>query len=146
MPCTITFTLLQESLTGDVGNDWQYTVRADILDPMVYGSGLIEIPEHQLRPGATQRPPNGDTAVELDGGEQCGAEVRVRLTLEATEVDWLIDDNATNVTVASVQCPTPGAEPTVTEAEIAAHVKEAPGFQGGLAVLTVKVRLVGRCG
>jgi hypothetical protein len=146
MPCKVTFTLLQESLTGDVGNDWHYTVRADMVDPMVFGSGTIEVPEHLLRPGVTQRPPNADHAVELDGGDHCGGEIRVRFTLEATEVDFLVDDHGSNVSVASVQVPAEGGEPITTEHEIAARVKEAPGFQGGVAVLRVKVRLVGRCG
>jgi hypothetical protein len=146
MPCTVTFTLLQESLTGDVGNDWHYTVRADMIDPMVFGSGTIEVPEHLLRPGSTQIPPNADQAVELDGGEHCGGETRVRFTLEATEVDFLVDDHGSNVLVVPVECPAPGGEPITTEPEISARVKEAPGFQGGVAVLKVKVRLVARCG
>ena len=56
-----------------------------MVDPMVFGSGKIEVPEHLLLPGATQAPPNPERSVELSAGE-CGTEVRVRLTLEATEV------------------------------------------------------------
>ncbi len=144
MPCFITLSLLQESLSGDIGNDWEYVVKADMVDPMVFGSGKIEVPEHLLLPGATQAPPNPERSVELSAGE-CGTEVRVRLTLEATEVDWLVDDNASNVVVVKVNCPAAGGEPTVLEPEIAARVREAHGYQGGLAVLKIKMRLVARC-
>ena len=144
MPCLITMTLLQESLTGDIGNDWQYTVRADMVDPMVFGSGVLQVREHLLRPGATQAPPDPDQSMELEAGE-CGGETRVRLTLEATEVDWLMDDTATNVLMVTVPCPVPGSEPIVLEPEIAARVKEAPSLVGGPAVLRIKLRLVARC-
>lgn len=144
MPAEITLSLVQESLTGDVGNDWQYTVKADLIDPLVFGSGVIEVHEHLLRPGATQAPPESTHPVALAAGD-CGAETRLRLTLEATEVDWLIDDNASNVTMITVQCPAAGAEPTVAEHEIEARVREAPGFQGGLAVLKLKLRVTARC-
>jgi hypothetical protein len=144
MTCKITLSLVSESLTGDVGNDWAYSLKADMLDPLVFGSGIFQVTEHLLRPGSTQEPPNQGRAIQLDAGE-CGAEVRVRLTLEATEVDFLVDDHGSNVLVVPVMCPAPGGEPISIEAEIAARVKEAPGFQGGVAELRVKVRLVARC-
>ena len=144
MTCKITLSLVSESLTGDVGNDWAYSVRADMLDPLVFGSGIIQVPEHQLRPGTTQEPPSQGRAIQLDAGD-CGTETRVRLTLEATEVDFFVDDHGSNVLVVPVVCPAPGGEPTTIEAEIVARVKEAPGFQGGVAELRVKVKLVGRC-
>jgi len=144
MTCKITLSLVQESLTGDVGNDWAYSIRADMLDPLVFGSGTIQVPEHLLRPGTTQPPPDQGRAIQLDAGE-CGAEVRVRLILEATEVDFFVDDHGSNVLVVPVNCPAAGGEPITIEAEIAARVKEAPGFQGGVAELRVKVKLVARC-
>ena len=144
MSSQITLTLLQESLSGDIGSDWKYQLKADLIDPLVFGSGLIEVSEHLLRPGATQAPPESTHPITLAAGD-CGAETRLRLTLEATEVDWLIDDNASNVSMITVRCPAPGAEPTVAEHEVAARVREAPGFQGGLAVLKLKVRVVAEC-
>ena len=143
MPCKIIFSLVRESLSGDVGSEWEYVVKADLMDPMVFGSGQIEVPYHVLRPGSTQAPPNAGRAVMLDAAEG-GAETSVRLTLEAKEVDWLVDDHGSNVQVISVNCPAPGAEPVATEASISARVREAPGFQGGSAVLTIKVRMVAR--
>jgi hypothetical protein len=144
MTCKITLSLVSESLTGDVGNDWTYSVRADLLDPLVFGSGTISVPEHLLRPGTTQAPPNPGRAIQLSAGD-CGASVSVRLTLEATEVDFLVDDHGSNVMVIPVECPGPGGEPYTVDAEIAARVKEAPGFQGGVAELRIKVKLVARC-
>src|SRR5437868_13446303 len=98
MTCKITISLVSESLTGDVGNDWAYTLKADMLDPLVFGSGTIQVPEHLLRPGSTQEPPSAGRAIQLDAGE-CGSEQRVRLALEATEVDFLVDDHGSNVLV-----------------------------------------------
>lgn len=143
MACKIIFSLVSESLTGDVGSEWEYVVKADLMDPLVFGSGEIAVPYHVLRPGSTQAPPNAGRAVMLDAGEP-GPETSLRLTLEAKEVDWLVDDHGSNVQVISVKCPAPGAEPVATEAAIAARVREAPGFQGGSAVLTIKVRMVAR--
>lgn len=143
MPYEISLVVVEESLTGDIGDDWEYTIRADLLDPLAFGSGTIHVREHLLKPGATQVPPVPDHPLVLEGSD-CGSEVRIRLTLEATEVDWLIDDHASNVSVISVHCPASGAEPIVVDHEVAAQVREAPGFQGGLAVLKLRVRLVAR--
>ena len=88
-----------------------------MLDPLVFGSGTIQVPEHLLRPGATQRPPDQGRAIQIDAGE-CGSEVRVRLILEATEVDFFVDDHGSNVLVVPVNCPAAGGEPTTIEAEI----------------------------
>ena len=109
----------------------------------LYGSGAIEVPLHVLRPGNAKEPPNTGRAIMLEAGDGPG-EVSVRLTLEATEVDFLVDDHGSNVQVVSVPLPKPGDEPIATEPEISARVKEAPGFHGGSAILTIKVRLVAR--
>ena len=143
MPCKIIFSLVEESLTGDVGSEWEYVVKADLMEPMVFGSGSIEVPVHQLRPGSTQVPPNAGRAVMLEAGEG-GDQVSVRLTLEAKEVDWLVDDHGSNVRIISVDCPGPGGEPIASEWDIWARVREAPGFPGGSAVLKLRVRLVAR--
>jgi hypothetical protein len=144
MPCEISLLVVEESLTGDIGDDWEYTIRADLLDPLAFGSGTIHVREHLLKPGSTQVPPVPDHPLVLEGGD-CGSEVRLRLTLQATEVDWLVDDHGSNVTMTSVPCPGPGQERIKTELEISARVKEAPGFQGGLAVLKVKLVAVASC-
>jgi len=144
MPCKIILSLVEESLTGDVGSEWEYVIKADLMDPMLYGSGKIEVPQHVLRPGNTQVPPEAGRAIMLEAGE-CGGEVSVRLTLEATEVDFFVDDHGSNVRVVSVECPKPGGDPIASEPDIWARVREAPGFQGGSAVLKIRVRLVARC-
>jgi hypothetical protein len=143
MSYKIIFSLVEESLSGDVGSEWEYVVNADLMDPMLFGSGSIEVPQHVLRPGNTQVPPNAGRAVMLEAGDE-GGEISVRLTLKATEVDFLVDDHGSNVRVVSVECPAPGGDPIASEPDIWARVREAPGFQGGSAVLKVKVRLVAR--
>jgi len=144
MTCKITLSLVSESLTGDIGTDWTYSVRGDLLDPLIFGSGTILVPPHKLKPGTTQVPPSSGRVIQLDGGE-CGGSVSVRLILEATELDPLVDDHGSNVLVVPVECPAPGGEPYNLDAEVSARVKEAPRIQGGVAELRVKVRLVARC-
>jgi hypothetical protein len=144
MTCKITLSLISESLTGDVGKDWTYSVTADLLDPLIFGSGTVQVPLHVLRPGTTQTPPSEGRVVQFDAGG-CGGTVQVRLTLRATEVDPLVDDHGSNVLVVPVECPPPGGAPYTTEPEIAARVTEAPRVQNRVAELRVKVRLVARC-
>jgi hypothetical protein len=142
MPCTITFSLLTESLAGNIGDDWEYTVYAKVYNPGMTGGGSLRVDEHQLAPGSTQACPPGQ--VVIPAGD-CGTGPRVELTLTAVEADFLVDDKGSNVLSVLMECPGPGGPPFVLEPEITARVREAPGFLGGAASLKVKARLVARC-
>jgi len=144
MPSKIILSLVHESLTGDVGSEWEYLVKADLMDPELYGSGSIAVPLHVLRSGTTQEPPNAGRAVMLEGGE-CGQEVSVRLTLEATDVVWMDDDRGSHHLTIGVKTPVPGGAPIGIEPVIEARVQKAQGYHGGAALLKIKVRLVARC-
>ena len=144
MACKIAFSLLQESLRGDIGDDWAYTVEAVVLNPAVTGSGTITVDEHRLRPGTTQAVPGAMQAVVIPAGP-CASGARVELTLRAREVDFLVDDRGSNVIMVPVECPAVNGPPFTIEPEIEARVREAPGFLGGEATLTVRVRLVSTC-
>lgn len=96
MSCKITMSLVTESLAGNIGDDWEYSVEAKVFNPGLTGAGTINVPEHQLIPGSTQAPPGGGRAVSITAGN-CATGPRVALTVDATEVDWLIDDHDSNV-------------------------------------------------
>jgi hypothetical protein len=159
MGCTIMISVMEESVTGDIGDDWKYSIAAKAIDPAgtsheprstatrlaapVYGSGRIAVPEHILKPGGAQPPPQA-AGVKIPAGP-CGTRVRVELTLEATEVDWLIDDPGTEKTVVAVDCPAAGKPTTTTETSISVKVREHPKLLRGEATFTVKLRLQATC-
>jgi hypothetical protein len=144
MACKITYWVEQESVAGDVGNDWSYSVIARVYNPTLLGAGELRQHEHRLDPGSSSPPPNRKR-VQLPAGES-GSSPAVLLVLSATEVDWLSDDTATNQMVIVLQCPEPGAPPLVREVDITVRVTESSRivkfFTGDKAAdLTVKVKL-----
>lgn len=143
MACEIAFSLLQEHLAGDIGDDWEYSVRAEVRNPLVVSSGEIHCPEHILTPGMTQSPPTTG-AVVIRAGD-CGTGPNVRLVIHAKEVDLLVDDKGSNETVIPMECPGPGGAPYTIEPTISVNVKERPGLGKASAKLTIKVRLTARC-
>ena len=143
MACEIVFSLLQEHLAGDIGDDWEYSVRAEVRNPMLVSTGEIKCPEHILTPGTNQPPPN-TAAIVLRAGD-CGTAPRVRLVINAREVDLLVDDMGSSETVIPMECPGPGGAPYTIEPTIAVQVKENPGLGKNSATLTIKVRLTARC-
>ena len=148
MTCKLSFWIEEETVTGNVGNDWSYSVIARVYNPTLIGAGEIRQPEHRLEAGTSSPPPNSKR-VELPAGE-CGSSPSVLLILSATESDWLVDDKGSNQMVVVLQCPaTPGAS-SVHEVDIAARVAESPRllafFKGDAAAsLSVKVKLQLAC-
>ena len=145
MPCTILMTVVRESLEGDIGDDWTYTVGATVLNPTAVGTGDITIEEHTLSPGTTQEPPQPTRSLSLPAGP-CNKEAKVQLMLVAREVDPLVDDTGDNSASVSVTCPGPDGAPSYIEHDIAVKVYEEPRVLGGEATLTVTVQLVASCG
>jgi hypothetical protein len=148
MPCTIKVWVAEETVTGDIGNDWSYSLVARVYNPTLMGAGEIRQPEHRLEAGSSSPPPNRKR-IELPGGDS-GSSPAVLLILTATEVDWLMDDTATNQMVVVVNCPPPGAPPLVREIDIAVRVAESSRivafFKGHTSAnLTVKVKLEVAC-
>ena len=144
MECQITFSLLSESLDGNIGDDWKYSVEAKVFNPELTGSGTIKVRKHQLRPGMRQTTPALGQSVSIPAGS-CSSSPHVELVLHATEVDWLIDDKSSSALSVPVECPALGGRSIVVEPEISVQVHEMPRFLGGSAVLTIKVRLVTSC-
>ena len=145
MPCTILMTVVRESLEGDIGDDWTYTVGATVLNPTVVGTGDISVEEHTLSPGTTQEPPQPTRSLSLPAGP-CGKQARVQLKLVAREVDALVDDTGDSSTSVSLTCPAADGPPIYVEQDIAVKVYEEPRVLGGEATLTVSVQLVASCG
>jgi hypothetical protein len=156
----ITLSVVEESVTGNIGDDWKYSIAARALDPAgtsletkpaaasrlaapVYGAGRIVVPEHLLKPGASQPPPKA-AGVKFPAGP-CGTRVRIELTLEATEVDWLVDDPGTQKTTVAVDCPASGKFPVTVDTSISVTIREHPKLLGGEATFSVKLRLVASC-
>ena len=145
MACTITISLVEESVEGDIGDDWTYSVAATVYDAAdaILGSGRIAVPEHILKPGASQPPPQ-PAGVKIFAGE-CDARVHVELVLQAAEVDWLVDDPARQKILVPLECPGAGKAPVTTEATISVKVRESPQVLRGEAVFNVTLRLVATC-
>lgn len=144
MACKISVWVDEETVTGNVGNDWSYSVIARVYNPTLMGAAEIRQPEHRLDPGPSQPPPNRKR-VELPAGEG-GTSPAVLLIVSATEVDWLVDDKGTNQLVVVLQCPEPGEPPLLRDVDISVRVAESPRivafFKGDSAAsLTIKVKL-----
>ncbi|MCP4748394.1 MAG: hypothetical protein GY874_20000 [Desulfobacteraceae bacterium] len=144
MACKIIFSLLEESVSGNIGDDWQYSVEANVYNPFLTGTGVIQVPEHQLTPGKAQPPPRPGQIVTIPAGT-CGTKPRVKIIVNAAEVDWLFDDKGSNVIDVPMQCPGRREKPFTQDQQILVRVRESPRFFGGEAVFKAKVRLVATC-
>jgi len=143
MSCKINFSLITESLTGNIGDDWKYKVIADVFNPNLTGRGTISVNEHTLTPGTSKAVPNNNI-IRIPAGA-CATGPTVKITIEAEEVDWLIDDDETNSLTIPMECPGPGGNPYEIEETISVVVKEEPNIFGNNATLEVIVRLVAEC-
>ena len=54
MACTISISLVSESVDGHIGDDWEYSLTADVSNSESLGSGKLEVPQHKLAPGTVQ--------------------------------------------------------------------------------------------
>ena len=140
MACTISISLVSESVDGHIGDDWEYSLTADVSNSESLGSGKLEVPQHKLAPGSVQVPPNQRT-LKLPAGAD-GETVQLTLTLRAKEVDWVLSDVGEHTLRVELKCPAAGEPPVSIEREISAHVEEKPRVLGGSANLIIKVRVV----
>ncbi len=133
MSSRITISLLSESQTGTIGNDWKYTLEAKVFGTgqshALAGKGRIRVPKHRLDSGKTQVPPGPPEALVLEAGEP-GAEVLVDLRIKVAEVDLFQNDTAETTTSFKLTCPAPGAAAVVEEREVSLGVHEEPSGVG----------------
>ena len=117
MECKLTVSVVEESVEGDIGDDWEYSVTATVIDAKGRSieSGRIRVPEHLLKPGAAQPPPQA-AGVKVRAGA-CGTFAKVELRVDVNEVDWLVDD--------------PGWHPGSMGLYQRSHPRQRRGHRGG---------------
>lgn len=136
----VTISVLSESHEGSAGNDWKYQLEAKVFNRGLKGQGVIKVGKHDLPSGVTQEPPGPPAAVEMPVGD-CSNELKIKLRLEAIEVDLFRNDVGVTDIDLCLACPGPGAKPLVHEREISVGVSDS----GRDSVVTLKVRLVLTC-
>lgn len=141
MTCKLTISLLSESQQGNIGDDWKYHIDIKVFNQGLAGHGTIDVAKHILASGSTQPPPGGTESVTIDAGE-AGNELLVRLTLQATEVDFLKSDCGETQLNLHMPSPSLGAAPISREAELSVGVRESPGLMDETAVLSLQLQLV----
>ena len=144
MAAKVTFSILQESHEGPIGDDWRYWVEAKVFNQGLKGEGKISVKKHSLPTGATQEPYGSPEPIELPAGE-CSGNVKIKLTFEATEVDLFRNDVGIMDVDISLDCPGPGEAPLVHDHDISVGVIESPGITGVTSIVTLKTRLVLAC-
>ena len=127
MTCRLTVALLSESQTGNIGNDWTYSLgvrvfRTDTSGDRM-GEGTIRIPKHRLDSGKTQVPPGPPEALVLPAGAARSG-IFVDLRLSVAEVDLLQNDVGETTASFKMTCPATGGPAVVEEREIWVSVLE----------------------
>ncbi|NIM69906.1 MAG: hypothetical protein GTN86_04455 [Xanthomonadales bacterium] len=141
MACKVTCTLLSETQNGNIGDDWKYSLEVKVFNEGLKGEGTVSVKKHTLTTGTTQEPPGPPAPLEVAAGEG-GAELMIRLTLVATEVDLFKSDSGQTQINVHMPSPRPGESPVTQETEISVGVRESPGLMDETAVLVIGVRLV----
>ena len=96
-------------------------------------------------PGSGSGPPGPPPPIEMPAGDY-NNQLKVKLTLEATEVDLFKNDVGKTDIDLWLDCPKPGEEPRVHDREISVGVVESPRIAGKASIFTLEVRLVIGCG
>ena len=141
----VTFSVLTESHEGPIGEDWRYWIEAKVFNQGLQGQGTIKVEKHSLPSGTTQEPPGPPAVVEMPAGDYSN-QLKIKLTLEATEVDLFRNDVGKIDIDLNLDCPKPGEDPRTYDKEISVGVVESPGITGETSIITLKVRLVVSCG
>jgi hypothetical protein len=145
MECKLTVSVVEESVEGNIGDDWEYWVTATVIDAKGRSieAGKIRVPEHQLKPGTTQPPPQA-AGVKIRAGA-CGTPAKVELRVDVNEVDWLVDDPGTKTVMIPIDCPAQGKPPFTKDTVISIHVRERPKLLRGEATFKLTIRLMAIC-
>ncbi|MCF6264694.1 MAG: hypothetical protein L3J24_14060 [Xanthomonadales bacterium] len=140
----ITFSIVEESHTGTIGDDWKYMVEAKVYNEGLKGEAIISIPEHTFPGDTIQSPPGPDQSIKIPAGD-CGKPVKIKIFAEATEVDIFKNDVGKKNIDLSLQCPGISDEPLTVEHEIQIGVVETPNSINKTSLFTIKVRFVLSC-
>lgn len=146
MGCSVRMRVVEESLNGDIGDDWEYSVEAKVYNPASattpVSEGTMRVPRHKISPGSSQVPPDGTGSLTLDAGP-CGTAARVDLTFTATELDLIADDTETDSRGLTVACPGAGEAPHKAVYRPRLTVRESGG--DGIAALTLTLEVESTC-
>ena len=121
-----------------------YWIEAKVFNQGLQGQGTITVEKHRLPSGVIQEPPGPPGPVDIPAGDY-NKQIKVKLTLEATEVDLFRNDVGKTDIDVFLDCPKPGEEPRVCDKEISVGVVESPGITGETSIITLNVRLVLCC-
>jgi len=141
----VTFSVLTENHQGPIGDDWRYWIEAKVFNQGLQGQGRISVAKHTLPSGVTQEPPGPPAPMDISAGDY-NNQIKIKLTLEATEVDLFRNDVGKTDIDLFLDCPKPGEDPRAVDKEISVGVVESPGITGETSIITLKVRLVLACG
>ena len=141
----VTFSVLTENHEGPIGEDWRYWIEAKVFNRGLQGRGTIKVEKHCLPSGTTQAPPGPPEPIEMPAGDH-NHQLKIKLTLQATEVDLFRNDVGKTDIDLCLDCPGPGEDPRVHDREISVGVVESPAITGETSIITLKVRLVLTCG
>ena len=144
MGAKVVFSILEENHEGPIGDDWRYWIECKVFNQGLKGAGKITVKKHSLPTGTTQVPPGPPEPLELPAGD-CGEILKIKLTLEATEVDLFRNDVGITDIDTHLECPGPGEEPLVRDGQISVGVVESPGITGETSIVTLNIRLVLSC-
>ena len=144
MEAKVIFSVLTESQEGPIGDDWKYWIEAKVFNRGLKGQGTIRVKKHVLPSGVTQEPPGPPAPVQIPAGDY-NNKIKVKLTIEVTEVDLFKNDvGKTNIDLF-VDCPGPGEQPRVYDREISVGVVASPSVAGETSIFKLMVRLVVSC-
>ncbi len=144
MESKTTFSVLTENHEGTTGDDWRYWVEVKVFNQGLQGQGTITVAKHKLPGGVTQQPPGPPAPVEISAGD-CNNPLKIKLTLEATQVDLFKNDVGLTDIDLCLDAPKPGEDARVYDKEISVAVVESPVITGDTSILTLKVRLLVFC-
>jgi hypothetical protein len=140
----VTFSVLTENHEGPIGEDWRYWIEAKVFNLGLKGQGTIKVAKHSLPSGTTQPPPGPPTPVVMPAGDY-NNELKIKLTLEATEVDLFKNDVGKTDIDLTLKCPKPGEKPIIHDHEVSVGVMESPGITGETSIVTLLIRLELSC-
>jgi hypothetical protein len=143
MTCAVNLSVISERVEGDIGDDWQYSLIAELRHPAGGDRAQIDVAKHKLPPGPARVPP-GEPQARLVVAA-CGETASIELHISAAEHDWIFPDTGTNQRSVTIACPGPGEPFTSKTREIAVRVEERPRVLGGAATLILNVRIDAVC-
>lgn len=140
----VTFSIIEESHIGPIGDDWKYWVEAKVYNEGLKGEAIISVPEHSFNADTIQKPPGPDESIRIPAGDS-SKPILIKITAEATEVDTFKNDVGTKSIDLTLQCPGASGEPLIVDQEIEIGVVETPNLSGQTSLFTIKARFILSC-